>query len=608
MLRGSKKRPNRFLEETSFIRYYLWKYRRWVGIGLFALLVVDLLEILPPLYLKRAVDITVDRQPVRLLLWVVLAYLATALAQAICRYGWRMYLIRSSVYAGRDLRGSYARHLFELSPSFFDRHRMGDLMSLATSDVEAVRMAIGTGLLVFADAIIYLLTVPVAMFMLSPRLTFLACLPLPLIPFIVMKNEKKVHQRFEEVQECFGKISAMTQESLNGIRVTKAFAHEDTQIHRMREVGEEYMRLNLSLARVQSAMGPTMDFSMSIGMVILLYWGGGSIIRSEGEAISLGVFVAFQRYIQKMVWPMAALGMAINYFQRAVSSSNRLKEIFSVRTDIPEPFQAISPAKKEGRVEFRNLTFSFPGSTRPILEQVNLVIEPGERIAFVGKIGAGKSAILSLLPRLYPVGREMLFIDGVDINDWSLEELRRQMGYVSQEVFLFSETIMENVAFGLHEWIGRAHAFVPIQEAAEVASIHEEILGLSSNYRTQLGERGVNLSGGQRQRLTLARALAKKPSILILDDALSSVDVQTENKILQGLCSRPDRNTEIIAAHRVSTVQNANRIVVLDAGKIIQMGTHTQLLREKSGLYSKFFEQQQLKEDLENYQNEHHLF
>ena len=603
MFKSPPKRLSRFLEESSFIRFYLWKYRRWAGIGLFALIVVDAIEILPPIFLKEVVDITVERRPIYLLFWIAAAYLTTSLVQGVCRYAWRMYLIRASIFAGRDLREKYAHHLFGLSVSFFDRCRMGNLMSLATNDVEAVRIAIGTGLLVFADALFYLLTIPVAMYMLSPKLTLLACLPLPIIPLVVLRNERAIHERFEKVQQCFGKISAITQENLNGIRVVKGFAREESQVQRIREAGEEYIELNLSLARVQSAIGPFLDLIMSFGMIILLFWGGRNMIQNGEQAITLGTFVAFQRYIQKMIWPMAAVGMAVNYYQRSVSSSGRLKGVFSISTDVPEPSAPIAVPSAQGRLEFKKLNFSFPGSDQLVLKDVDLIVDSGERVAFIGTIGAGKSAILSLIPRIYPIQKGMLSIDGIDVNDWPLEELRRRVGYVSQDVFLFSESILENVAFGLHEWMDQSSPQVLVQEAARLASVHEEITGFASAYKTQLGERGVNLSGGQKQRLTIARALAKSPSILVLDDALSSVDVQTEEKILQGLRSRPSRNTELIAAHRISTIKDADRIVVLREGRVVQMGTHRQLVSNRSGDYWKFYEQQQLKEELENYQN-----
>jgi ATP-binding cassette, subfamily B, multidrug efflux pump len=633
---GSQSKPNiksdlkiswakRFWEESSITREYLYKYRKLVCIGLCALLLVDILEILPPIFLKQAVDTVMAGGPVRQLRNIALFYVGVGFIQGFGRYGWRMYLIRSGVLAGRDLRSKYSHHIFGLSMSFFDRRRIGDLMSLATSDVESVQQFLGSGILTFVDSLIYFATVPVAMYFLSPKLMLLAFVPLPIIPFLVMRNEREIHVRYEKVQEQFSKLSAMVQESLNGIRVTKAFAKEDVQSRRIRDAGEDFVNKSLYLARVQTAFGPTLDFTMSMGLVLLLYVGGGSLVNDPTHAVTLGTFVAFQRYIQKMVWPMAALGMSLSMYQRSVTSSDRLKEVFGQKTDVPDADQKALPQaspntvaatsvsggvpRSQGRVEFRNLSFSFPGHSHCVLSGINLTVEAGERIAFIGTIGAGKSALLSLLPRLYPVERGMLFVDGIDVNDWPLGELRKNVGYVSQDVFLFSESVMENVAYGLHEWAsGKSVAGPPVlsvEEATQLASVHQDVLGLTGSYKTRLGERGVNLSGGQKQRLTIARALAKKPPILVLDDALSSVDVHTEEKILRGLADRPGRNTEIIAAHRISTVQDSDRIVVLDGGFVRQVGKHAELMEDRRGAYRRFYEQQQLqaklKDELESY-------
>ena len=515
--------------------------------------------------------------------------------------------------SGRDIRKKFADHLFGLSSSFFDKRRIGELMSLATNDVDAIRMALGPGLLTLADALFYFLTVPVAMYWLSPKLTLIAFIPLPLIPLFVMRNEKEIHKRFDQVQASFGKISSLAQENLNGIRVIKAFAREDAQLERFKRAGEDHIRHSLWLARVQSAFGPMLDFFMSLGLVLLLYFGGQSVIE---KTVTLGTFVAFQRYIQKMVWPMTALGLSITYYQRGIASSNRIQEVLSVKSDIEESLTPVLPAdyrvgtfaapwKTRGEIEFKNLSFRFAGAERESLSGLSLKIKAGERIAFIGGIGSGKSALLGLIPRLYPVGRGMLFIDGVDVNDWPIDELRRQVGYVSQEVFLFSDSVIENVAYGLSDLHDSSPAHLLkssiVEASTRLASVHEDMLGLREGYQTVLGERGVNLSGGQKQRLTIARALAKQPSILVLDDALSSVDVQTEERILTSLRSRGARNTEIIAAHRISTIKDADRIVVLDRGRIDQLGSHEELLKDRAGLYFNFYEQQRLKEDLEEF-------
>jgi ATP-binding cassette subfamily B protein len=599
----------RFLEESATIRHYIWKYRGYVAVGLLALVMTDILEIAPPWLLKLTVDIATGDRPLSLLKWAVAGYLGTATLQALGRYGWRMYLTRASMFSGRDIRKSFAEHLFGLSQSFFDRRPIGDLMSLATSDVEAVRMMLGAGLLTLADSIFYFMTVPVAMYFLSPKLTLIAFLPLPIIPWLVMRNERVIHQRYGEVQEQFSQISAMTQESLNGIRVLKAFAQEGPQTQRFKNECDTFLKLNLRLARVQSSFGPTLDFTMSLGMVLLLYIGGRELIQNgdAAGALTLGTFVAFQRYIQKMVWPMAALGMALSTYQRSVTSANRLNEVLRCGTDVPQAKDATVPQsfsptgwKTEGRIEIRNLSFRFPGTEKMVLQNFSLTIEPGERIAFVGSIGSGKSALLSLLPRLYPVGDGMLLVDRVDVNRWDLRELRKQVGYVSQDVFLFSETVLENLAYSLQEGVF-TESKNKIEEHTRLACVHTDIQGLVDGYQTRVGERGVNLSGGQKQRLTIARAIVKEPSILVLDDALSSVDVQTEEKIMQGLRSRPGRNTELIAAHRISTIQDAHRIIVLERGQILQQGTHEQLIKDRNGLYRRFVEQQHLRDELESY-------
>lgn len=603
------------------VREYLWKYRKPVTLGLLTLVLVDALESLPPLLMKSAVDTAVARAPdAGQKLWqLAAAYLGVAVIQSFCRYGWRIFLIRSSILAGRDLRIRFAHHVFGLAQSFFDRKRIGELMSLVTSDVEAVRMAIGVGVLVTMDAVFYFLTVPVAMFWLSPKLALLAFATLPVIPFLVFRNEREVHVRFEQLQEQFSHLSSRVAENLGGIRVVKGFAREDQEVQRFSEAGREYVRRHLRLARVQASFGPTLDFAMSVGLVLLLWVGGGALVHDD-PALTLGTFVAFQRYVQKMVWPMAALGMSVSYFQKAASSTLRLQEVLNETPDVRQaPVQALSVPEGYvlgaprilGRIEMRGLKFTFPGASAPVLgggpgaSGLNLTIEPGERVAFVGAVGSGKSALLALLPRLYPLPDGMLFVDGVDVNHWPLHELRRHIGYVSQEVFLFSESVQDNVAYGLSERepalaerASLAEPLTKIEEAARLASVHEEVLGLSERYDTRLGERGINLSGGQKQRLTIARAIAKSPSILVLDDALSSVDVEVEERILQSLRARPGRNTELVVAHRISTVRDADRIVVLENGVIRQLGTHSQLALDRRGSYARYYEQQRQEESL----------
>lgn len=575
------------------------------------LVLVDALEIIPPLLLKSAVDSVVANDPYRKILVFAGIYFLVLFLQGFCRWGWRIFLIRASMFAGRDLRSDFVSHLFKLPSSFYDKNRVGDLMALANGDIESVRQFLGPGLLTFADALFYLFTVPIAMYWLSPKLTLLALLPIPIIPYIVWRMEGAIHDRYKAAQNQFSELSAMAQENLNGIRVVKAFSREERQYSRFRDLGQEYIRRNLLLSRIQSSFGPLMDFFASLGIVLLIYVGGKYVGMG---LVTLGTFVAFQRYIQKMIWPMMALGFSANFYQRSLASSSRLKDIFRQKTNIiesetpwvPEGFPG-PHARTEGRIEFRKLSFSFPtdAEQRPILKNISLQIEPGMRTAFVGKIGSGKSALFSLIPRIYPAPLGSVIIDGVPVEEWPLELLRAQIGFVSQEVFLFSESVSENIGFGL------ATRDLPnsvrdslILTSSEIARVAEDLRSLPRGFSTLLGERGVNLSGGQKQRVSLARALAIQPPILILDDALSAVDVKTEEGILGSLRARERKNTELISAHRISTVKQADRIFVLERGELVEQGSHAELIQRKSGIYAQFYEEQRLKEDLESYMSE----
>lgn len=568
--------------------------------------------------MKNAIDSVQAGEPRSQLFRIAATLLGLTLVQMICRFGWRMTLVRTSMLSGRDLRDRFATKLFSLSASFFDRMRTGDLMSLATSDVEAVRMSIGAGFILFVDALFFLLTIPFVMAWLSPGLTVLAFITLPLVPIVVIVMERKIHARFQKVQECASQLSSLAQENLMGIRLVKAHAREDAQIRIFREKGEEFARLNQHLARVQTTLGPSLDFLMSLGLVLLLAYGGRKVLGAE---VSLGTFVAFQRYIQRLVWPMAALGMAVTYYQRGVTSEERIRKVLEEETGTPEAENPVLPegAPKEGekqnlsgswpgpwrtkgRIELRDLRFRFPGSGKEILHGITLSIEPGERLGIAGRVGSGKSVLLGLLPRLYSVGKGMIFLDGVDVNDWPLEKLRDQVGYVGQDLFLFSDTILENVGLGLPgEFLQEtgldASSVNPVEAFARTASIHEEIARFPERYLTKLGERGNTLSGGQRQRLALARALAREPAVLILDDALSAVDSETEETVLSRLRARAPRATELVASQRISAIEEADRVIVLEGGRIAQVGTHRSLLKERAGPYRLLYEEQELEKE-----------
>lgn len=548
--------------------------------------------------LKGAVDSLVEGAEAKKLINFALIYLGIAIFQSICRYLWRMLLIRSSFFAGRDLRNQYSNKLFSLSSSFFDRNKIGELMSLQTSDIDAMRMAMGPGLLTFYDAVFYLLTVPIAMIWLSPKLTLIVVIPLLLVPIIVIKNQDRIHKQFEKVQAKMSEISALAQEGLSGMRVVKAFTREDAQKERFKKLGKDYVDLNLKLAFLQSYFGPVLDFIMSLSLVLLVAWGG---VQSIDDAITIGTFVAFQRYIEKMIWPMIAIGLSVTFYQRATASSKRVEEVLVQNSDIhekqnAESFFAQLNWKRRGEIEARNLTFQYPGSATPALKNVSFHIQPGQRVALVGKIGSGKSTVLGLLPRLYPVNPGLLLLDGIDVNDWPIKLIREEIGFVGQDLFLFSDTVFENVK------VGKPDSSVNVVESVcNSVAVHDDILTLSQGYQTRVGERGVTLSGGQKQRVTIARALIKEPSVLVLDDALSSVDVKTERTILRQLRDQRGKHTELIAAHRISTIQDSDLILVFNQGEIIQSGKHLELIREKSGLYFRLYEMQRLEEEILNF-------
>jgi ATP-binding cassette subfamily B protein len=576
----------RLAQESALLRRFLWKYRRAVIGGVIALTGVNVLSILPPLILKTAIDGLVQNPKTTQLGLLALEFIAVSVGMAIGRYYWRVFLVYSSHRASRDLREELASHLLRLSPSFFDRMQIGELMALQNSDVEGVRQGLGPGLIILADALFFFLTVPVAMWMLSPELTVLSFLPLPFVPWIVLYCERQIHARYMKVQEHFSALSALAQEILSGIRVVKGMANEDAQLRRFAGSGAKFLRLNSHLNRVQSAFSPSLDFVLSLGMLSLLYWGGREVLSTN---VSVGTFVAFQRYLQMMIWPVSAIGLAVTHYQRAVASSLRIEEITRERSEVKDIPHARSMPSARGAIEFKNLRFS--RGERDILKNISLKIEPGERVAFMGPIGSGKSTLLSLLPKLYPVERESILIDGQDLCGIRLADLRAQIGFVGQDHFLFHASVLENLMIGFRE---RCEGLEQVKSLAQAVQMDREIEALPRGYDTLLGERGVNLSGGQRQRLSIARALARSAPILILDDALSSVDTVTEEAILKTLTHLKSQPTVLIAAHRISTARLADRIVILSDGQISAIGTHAELLDLGEPYYLKIVQEQAL--------------
>lgn len=574
-------------------------YRKQFIFGVLALLVVDALNIFPPLLLKKFIDTAVavfsGTRHFLPFLWIGVIYLIIALGQGLCRYLWRMFLIRGSFQAAEKVREVYFTKLQKLPPSFYDRNPIGDLMSLATNDVEAVRFALGPGLLVFADAVFFLATIPPTMFFLSGKLAGIALAPMAIVPFIIMGAEKLIHHRFEKVQAQFSKLSAFAQENIEGVRIIKSFAREWTQLGRFSKEGETFIKLNLNLTKVQSIFEPLFTLAVSLGLVSLLLFAGQDVVHGT---VSLGTFVAFTRFLDQLVWPMMAFGLAVTYYQRGKTS---LKRILEVLDEKEEP-KVISPSvllnKKSHDysilIEAKNLTFTYPGQTSPALENISFKIKKQGRTALVGPIGSGKSTLVRLLAGLYETSPGMLFWEGVDVTTLSLRERREKISVVSQEVFLFRESLQWNILLGRKE------------AAEDVTNEELKILlqqaGLGQETRAWsldkiIGEKGVNLSGGQKARVTLARALIRKAPLMVLDDALSSVDVQTESEILDHLASLPISKTLLMITHRFARLSEFDQILVLKEGKLVQSGTPSQLSQEE-GVYKELLELQRLEDEL----------
>jgi ATP-binding cassette, subfamily B, multidrug efflux pump len=568
---------------------YFAPYRRVLIFGVSCVFFTNLFKLAAPIALKKAVDeMTADATSETLFRYGGLLVLLS-LTQGVFLFTQRRVLINMSRHIEYDLRSDFYEHLQKLPFEFYQTHRTGDLMARATNDLSAVRMIVGPALMysmntVFATA----LMIPL-MASISWRLTLLAFLSMPLVAGATQYFSKRIHDRFEQVQEYFGTLSNRAQESLAGVRVIRAYTQERAEIESFAEVNREFVKRNMNLIKLSSVFHPILQCFIGLGFIAVLWYGGSLTISGQ---ITIGQFVQFSVYLGYLVWPMIALGWVINIFQRGMASMGRMNQIMSIEPAIGNTAGTADIKELAGEIEFRNLTFNYKGAGRAALSDLNLRIAPGQTIAFVGAVGSGKSTLMNLVPRLLDAEAGQVLIDGHPIRQIPLRVLRSSIGYVPQETFLFSETIAENIAFGVEE-----AAPAEIEQAATEAGIAEDIEEFSKGYETILGERGITLSGGQKQRTAIARALIRRPKILILDDALSSVDTYTEEKILQHLRRQMRGRTSLIVSHRVSTVKDADLIVVLEDGRIAERGTHDELI-ERGGLYAELYEKQLLEEEL----------
>jgi ATP-binding cassette subfamily B multidrug efflux pump len=593
-------------------------YQKMLLSGLLLVIVSSAIGSVVPWLLRAGIDALQAGAPLRRMLLLAAAMIGVALGGGALRYWMREVLNGLSRYIEYDLRNALFAHLTTLDAGYFARMRTGDLMARLTNDLSAVRMAAGPAIMYLTNTIFGAAFALIFMLRIDARLTGLSLIPMVLLPVIMIRMGGAIHRRFEAVQEHFSTLTTHAQENFAGVRVVRAYRQEASEMTRFATLNDTYVERNLALARLYGVMNPMFGLLAGLSVAVVLGVGGSLVVRGR---ITVGAFVAFGFYLTSLTWPMIALGWVINLFQRGAASMSRLIDVLDARSDIASPSSPKElPLAAGGRkLEFRDVGFHFPvaDGTEPrwVLRHVSFVVPAGGTLAVVGATGSGKSALIDLIPRLHDPQEGEILVDDIPIRALSLEALRAEIGYVPQESFLFSDTIASNLAYGdpTHALVeqasageGEAHqsrdggAEEASQHiwAANVAQLEETVLGFPHGYGTTLGERGINLSGGQKQRLALARALARRPRVVLLDDALSAVDTHTEAEILRGLRGTLAGRTAVIASHRVSAVRDASWIIVLDGGRVVEAGRHDALMTA-GGRYTALLSRQQLEEAIE---------
>ncbi|MCU1288667.1 MAG: ABC-type multidrug transport system, ATPase and permease component [Acidobacteria bacterium] len=604
-------------EFKKFARYFM-PYKWHVIAGILFILISMAFGLLIPYLVGRAIDDLSSQVTREKIITYPLLILGVSLTSGIFLFFQRRFLINTSRHIEYDMRRDFYAALVNQPLEFFQNNRVGDLMARATNDLGAIRQIVGPMILYSFQAIFALcISLPI-MLNISVKLTLLLLIPMPLVSLTVKYLGGQIHVRFEKIQEFFSSITARAQENLTGVRVVRAYAQEDAEIEKFQELNREYAERNLKLVKFAAAMRPLLSFFIGLGFVIIVAVGVPMAVRDE---ISAGDFTAFILYLQRMIWYLIALGYVVNLYQRGTASLKRFNAILETVPTINNEPNAKDQSPIRGKIEFRDLTFAYDG--KPVLQNIDLTIEAGKTVAFVGKTGSGKSTLVSLVPRLLEAPENTVFIDDKPIRRFPLAQLRRSIGFVPQETFLFSDTLANNIGFGVEN--GNAHLeaataaasganfsaqsgaatqptngnrFISVEKAAAVAGLAEDVKSFPNQYEQLVGERGITLSGGQKQRTAIARAVMRNPRILILDDSLSAVDTYTEETILRNLREIRAERTTLIVSHRVSTIRDADLICVLHDGSIIERGTHEELIA-RGGEYADLYQRQLLEEELE---------
>ena len=603
------------MEELKKFARYFKPYKYHIIAGILFILVSMAFGLLVPYYVGRAIDDLSQNVTWEKIIYYPLLILGINAVSGVFLFWQRRLLINASRHIEYDMRGDFYAALVGQPLEFFQNNRVGDLMARATNDLSAIRQIVGPMILYSFQAIFALAIVLPILLRINVKLTLFLLIPMPLVSLTVKFLGQQIHVRFEKIQEFFSNITARAQENLSGVRVVRAYAQETAEIEKFQELNREYAARNISLVKYGAAMRPLLFFFIGLGFVIIVAVGVPMAVRGE---ISAGEFTSFILYLQRMIWYLIALGYVVNLYQRGTASLKRFNAILETEPTIKDASDAREQPKIRGKIEFRDLNFAYNGT--PILKNINLKIEAGQTVALVGKTGSGKSTLINLIPRLIDAPDGTVFVDDIPVRQFPLEQLRKSVGVVPQETFLFSDTLAENIAFGvdkdelritngeLRESIensksnGKQSAIKmlepEIRKSAEIANLAGDIEDFPNKYEQLVGERGITLSGGQKQRTAIARAVMRNPRILILDDSLSAVDTYTEEKILNALRDVRQNRTTIIVSHRISTVRDADLICVLHEGAIIERGTHEELIK-LGGEYADLYERQLLEEELE---------